>query len=124
MFLVNGWFTQPGGRINLNPKNGIELLYSGDGMWMYSGRIFFSENEEEFEGILYDHCGVSTVSGTLRDGVLKFTKQYNHRSDSINYELRQTAVETEYSGSYSGKFVDVGDTKLSLTPPSLTFFVL
>lgn len=122
LLLVHGWFIQSGLRLNLHPQNGIPYFYDGDGFWMYHGKLFFKE-DEVFEGALYDHCGIAEVRGTLKDGKLAFDKHYTHRNDPIHYELVQTVVPTEFSGTYKGVLVGSGSTKLTLAEPSKTFFV-
>lgn len=123
LLLVHGWFLQAGIRLNLHPQNGLPCLYDGDGFWMYHGKFFFKEDDGAFEGALYDHCGMATVSGTLRDDKLMFCKLYTHRSDHIYYELSLTSVPAEFSGTYRGVLVGIGSTKLTLAEPSRTLFV-
>lgn len=123
ILLVHGWFLQPGLRLNLHPNSGLPCLYDGKGFWMYHGKLYFKE-DEAFEGVLYDHCGMAEVKGTLlRGDKLAFDKRYTHRGDSISYELSQTSVPGEFSGTYTGVLVGTGNTKLILAEPSKTFFV-
>lgn len=122
MLLIHGWFLLSGNRINLNPENGLPFVYRNEGFWLYHGSIFFKE-EFEFEGSMHDHCGISEVRGTLRDGKLAFNKCYLKRPDTIRYELVQTVVPEEFVGTYTGTLVGTGKTKLSATEPTRTLFV-
>jgi hypothetical protein len=123
ILLVHGWFLQTGVRLNLHPQNGIPCIYDGDGFWMYHGKLYFKE-DEAFTGALYDHCGIAEVRGILKDGKLSFDKCYTHRNDAIHYELVQTSVPEEFSGTYTGVLVGTGKTKLTLAEPSRTLFVV
>ena len=121
LLLVHGWFLQPGVRINCLDENGLPPIYNGNGFWMYHGKFFF-KGDEDFEGAIYDRCGVAVVRGTLKNLRLVFDKFYTHRSDKIRYELTGTVVRNEFSGQYNGMLVGTGITKLVITEPSRTFF--
>lgn len=123
ILLVHGWFTQPGLRLDLNPQNGAPYVYDDNGCWrLFHGELFFKE-DKTFDGFLYDRCGTAKIKGILKDGKLAFDKCYTHRKDLIHYELVQSSVQAEFGGTYTGIFVGTGNTKLTLTELSETFFV-
>jgi hypothetical protein len=123
MLFVNGWFAQEGVKINLNPKNGLPLVYLTEGAWIYHGHFTF-ESETVFEGMIYDRCGIAQISnGSFVDDKLSFCKYYTHRDDTICYEFTLNPSTGLYDGTYDGILTGKGSARLVLINPSPKFFV-
>lgn len=123
VFFVNGWFLQEGARINLNPENGLPMIYDGsDRFWIFHGCLTFS-GKVAFEGALEDHGGHSVAkNGRLQKEKLTFVKQYLHRSDIIVYNLTRDGLSDVFTGTYQGGLVGRGSCRLVLEEAPPNFF--
>lgn len=89
---------------------------------MFSGVIKFIEEAAKYEGALKDHYGTSILFDIeLSEDKFVFRKKYEHRRDTILYQLEKRG--DIWLGSYGGPAVGFGAAKCQLIPIEEEFFL-
>ena len=126
LFIVNGWFSQHGLRLQTNDVGEIVEIYLGEKQAHYPFLgIFTFENTSSGNGEINDRCGTAIVKNIAWHArTITFEKKYLNREDVINYSLIGLGPVEErlYIGHYHGSLVGRGECRLIIHPLPLGFF--
>jgi hypothetical protein len=120
MFLIQGVFFQNvlGLGITMDPAEGVRsIIRDVPTRFMYAGAIWEHESSGLLVGRMQDSFGLADLSDILiSDTEIRFTKQYEHQRDVVEYTFRKKENGT-WEGEYkfNGGAIGSGPSRCIIT---------